>query len=422
MADDREFDVVVWGATGFTGRLVAEYVAERYGRERLDWAIAGRSRPRLEDLRADLARVDADCEDLPVLTGDAHDRASLDDLVERTAVVCTTVGPYADHGTDLVAACAAAGTDYCDLSGEVHWMRRTVDDHHDRARETGARIVHSCGFDSVPSDLGTLLLQERAREVHGRPCSTVRTLVTGESADPTEAFSGGTLASLAGVYEAASRDPSVRRVLADPYALAPPGEREGPDRGARRLPSYDRDARTWTAPFVMAQINEKVVRRSNALLGYPYGREFRYGEGVPTGDGPLGALGAAGLAGGLAVVDLVMSVGPLRTVAERYVLPDPGEGPSEETIEESSFRLSLRGVGYDEHDGRFTVTATVEGDRDPGYGSTARMLTESAVCLAREEVDSPVEGGVLTPASGIGRPLADRLGEVGVRFEVDGDP
>lgn len=424
---DRDYEVVLWGATGFTGRLVADYLADRYGASDLDWAIAGRDEERLaavrEELAAEYGASDVDGDDpgndlasLDLLTGDAFDRGSLDAIAERTAVVCTTVGPYARYGSDLVAACVEHGTNYCDLSGEVHWMRRTIDEHHERARETGARIVHGCGFDSVPSDIGTLSLQTHADEEFGTPCDEVRARVSIRGG----AFSGGTIASMVDLYREADDHPEVRRVLADPRALDPPESRSAPAERPQRGVGYDRDADTWTAPFVMARINGPVVRRSNALLGYPWGHTFRYDEALGTGDGVDGLARAGAFAAGQGLLAGALAIGPLREALDRYVLPDPGEGPDEATIAGSSFEVRLRGTGAsEEYPGGFAVEATVRGDRDPGYGATCRMLGESAVCLARGEVESPHDGGVLTPASGIGLPLVDRLEGTGVSFESE---
>ena len=420
---DRDYDVVLWGATGFTGRLVADYLAERYGASDLDWALAGRDERRLGEVRDELAADhggeddgDDDLASLDLLVGDAFDRESLDAVAERTAVVCTTVGPYARYGSELVAACVDAGTDYCDLSGEVQWMRRMIDRHHEAARERGVRIVHACGFDSVPSDLGTLLLQTHAVEEAGAPCDEVRGLVSVRGGS----FSGGTLASMIESYEAGEDDPDARRALADPYSLHPAGERAGPSSGPQRGLRYDDTADTWTAPFVMAQINEPVVRRSNALLGYPWERTFRYSEAMRTGDGLSGAAWAAGFTAGLGLFGAAMAVRPVRELLAEYVLPDPGEGPDRDTIEGSSFETLLVGTGVsDDRPEGFTIEATVRGDRDPGYGCASRMLAESAVCLARDEVDSPRDGGVLTPASGIGLPLIDRLEGTGISFDVE---
>lgn len=414
----RAYDVVLWGATGFTGRLVAEHVAERYPDE-VAFAIAGRSRERLTALRDDLATIDASWESLDVLTGDAFDPDSLADIAAQTRVICSTVGPFAEYGSDLVAVCVDERTHYCDLSGEIHWIREMIDAHHDRAQERGVRIVHGCGFDSIPSDLGTLFLQDHARTAMGEPCSTVRAYVRSPSFAMTEmvdASSGGTMASMAGTY-AARADPTARRAIDDPYGLSPTGERSGPDGGLQMRPAYDDLAGEWTAPFVMAGINEKVVRRTNALLGYPWGRDFRYGEATPTGDGVSGAALAGGTALGVGAFTAIMSVAPLRRLAERYLLPAPGEGPSRETIEDHWFAVRLIGTGRTSG-ASFTVRARVTGDRDPGYGSASRMLAESAVCLARGEIDTPLAGGVLTPASGIGLPLVDRLAACGFDVEI----
>jgi len=432
---DRDYDLVLWGATGFTGRLVAEHLADRYGDGALDWALAGRDADRLAAVRdslidgvdhGDADDADSDAMDgnagdggdatVPdLLTGDAHDRASLDAVAERTAVVCSTVGPYARHGSPLVAACVDAGTDYCDLSGELQWIRRMVDEHHDRARERGVRVVHACGFDSVPGDLGTLLLQSHAAETFGAPCSAVRALVSVRGGG----FSGGTLASMVETAAAADRDRAVRRVLANPYALAPEGERGGPDTGPQRGVRRDPETREWTAPFVMAAINEPVVRRSNALLGHPWGRTFGYREALAVGRGVRGAAVAGALAAGEGLAADALGVAPIRWALDRFVLPDSGEGPDRDTVEGGSFEMRLfgRGVSAD-HPAGYAVEATVADDRDPGYGSASRMLAEAAVCLARGETDTPVEGGVSTPASGIGLPLVDRLEGAGVSFEV----
>ncbi|TKX67968.1 trans-acting enoyl reductase family protein [Halorubrum sp. SP9] len=410
---DRTHDVVVWGATGVAGRFAAEYLAERYGPDELALAIGGRDREQLDALAADLARRGDARDEVPVVVGDATDPESLRAVAEGARVVCTTVGPYTRLGTPLVEACVETGTDYCDLTGEVNWVRESIDRFHEPAVDAGARIVHSCGFDSVPADLGTLLVQSFAGETHGAPCETVRIYLDGGSGS----VSGGTLASAGELFAAAATDPLAREALRNPYSLAPRGERRGVDPGEQRWPRRDALRGEWTAPSPMAPVNERVVRRSNALLGYPWGREFRCSEVVPTGDGPVGAATAGLVAGGLGLFTAAMSVGPIRSALRRHVFPDLGEGPTREEAEAGHFRIGLRGRGTGP-DGPFTVEAEFGADRDPGYGATARMLGESAVCLARDEVDSPFDGGVLTPASGIGLPLAERLREVGFTASV----
>jgi len=410
---DRTHDVVVWGATGVAGRLVAAHLAERYGPDELALAIGGRDPDRLGALADDLAARTDDRGDVPVVVGDATDAGRMREIARETRVVCTTVGPYTRYGTPLVAACVAEGTDYCDLTAELNWMRGTIDRFHDDARDGGTRIVHSCGFDSVPADLGTLLVQAFATETFGAPCEAVRIYLE----DGKGGVSGGTLASFAEVFDAAETDPIARRVLRNPYSLAPRGERSGVDPGEQRRPRTDPLRGGWTAPSPMAPANERVIRRSNALLDYPWGREFQCTEVLPTGGGLTGAAGAALVTGGLGLFEGVMSVGPLRNAARRYLFPEPGEGPTREEADAGHFRVGLRGRGTGA-DGPFVVAAEIGADRSPGYGATAGMLGEAAVCLARGEVDSPLAGGVLTPASGIGRPLADRLRDVGFTVTV----
>ncbi|PHQ39160.1 oxidoreductase [Halorubrum persicum] len=405
---DRTHDIVVWGATGVAGRFVAEYLTERYAPDDLSIAVGGRNRERLDALATDLtARSDA-WDDVPVVVGDATDPESLRAIARDTRVVCTTVGPYTTYGTPLVEACVETGTDYCDLTGEVNWVREIIDRFHDAAVDADARIVHSCGFDSVPADLGTLLAQSFAAETFGAPCQTVRIYLEGGSGS----VSGGTMASFGELFEAADTDPLARQALRNPYSLAPPGERSGVDPGEQRRPRRDALRSAWTAPSPMAAVNERVVRRSNALLAYPWGREFRCTEVVPTGNGVAGAATAGLVAAGLGAFTAAMSVAPLRSAIRRYAFPDPGEGPTREEADAGHFLIRVLGQGV-AADGPSTVEAEFGADRDPGYGATARMLGESAVCLATGDVDSPLDGGVLTPASGIGLPLADRLREVG---------
>jgi len=410
---DREYDIVVWGATGVAGRLVAEYLTEQYSPDNLSLALGGRNEERLNSLADDLTAQRTEWDDLPILIGDATDQESLDEIAQRTEVVCTTVGPYTKYGTPLVEACVDAETDYCDLTGEVNWTREIVDKYHDTAVEADTRIVHSCGFDSVPADLGTLLVQSYAHDEFGTHCTEVRIYVEGARGG----VSGGTLASAAELFEAASKDHEVRKVLGNPYSLAPPGEREGVDPGEQRLPRKDPLRNTWTAPSPMAPVNERVVRRSNALLGYPWSREFRCTEVVPTGGGIGGAVTAGAISGGLGLFTLGMSLGPTRSALKRFVFPDPGDGPSKEEIENGYFKIRVRGRGTNQ-DGPFKVESEFSAGWDPGYGATARMLGESAMCLLEDDTDSPLSGGVLTPASGIGEPLADRLRNVGFTASV----
>jgi short subunit dehydrogenase-like uncharacterized protein len=411
---DRPYDLVVWGATGVAGRLVSEYLTGQYAPDELSLALGGRDPGRLDSLVAELVDRSRQWDEIPTVVGDATDPDSLRTVARSARVVCTTVGPYTKYGTPLVEACVAAGTDYCDLTGEPNWMRETVDRFHEDAVDAGARIVHSCGFDSVPADIGTALVQSFANEEFDTPCDVVRVYLE----EGRGGVSGGTLASAAELFEAASTDPVARQTLRNPYSLAPPGERYGVDTGEQRRPRRDRLRQVWTAPSPMAPVNERVIRRSNALLGYPWGREFRCTEVVPTGSGVGGAAGATLVAGGLGLFAAAMSVGPVRSGIRRFVFPDPGDGPTRADIENGYFTVRVLGRGT-ARDGPFAVEAVVGADLDPGYGATARMLGEAGVCLVRDETASPLDGGVLTPASGIGEPLADRLRAVGFTVTVD---
>ncbi len=409
---EREFDVIVWGATGFTGELTAEYLLERYGPTgNLRWAIAGRSAAKLRATRERLeASTGISAQELPVIVANADDEASIRSLAERTRVVCTTVGPYALYGNHLVAACAELGTHYCDLTGEAHWMRRMIDAHEDTAKQSGARIVFTCGFDCVPSDLGTFFMQNEMRARHGVAACEVKFRVK----DFKGAASGGTIASMVNMLEEASKDPAVMRIMNHPYALNPADDQQGPDRAEPILPAWDEDFEAWTAPFVMGGINTKVVRRTNALLDHAYGRDFRYSEAMLTGTGPIGLAKATAVAATSKVAMDSMQFTPIRKlVAPR--LPSPGEGPSRETREAGYF--DIRFLARHPSDESKNLRGKVTGDRDPGYGSTSKMLAESAVCLAQDDLTSAA--GILTPAAAMGEAYLLRLQKnAGLDFSI----
>ncbi|GAC1374417.1 MAG: trans-acting enoyl reductase family protein [Polyangiales bacterium] len=413
----RTHDVVLWGATGFTGRLVAEYLASHYGVGRdLRWALGGRNRKKLEAVRDGLLTVDPRASELPLLVGDGDDPSFLGGLAGSTRVVCTTVGPYALHGHPLVAACVEHGTAYCDLTGETQFVRQVIDRHHARAKETGARIVNCCGFDSIPFDLGVLMVQDAMRARHGVRCVEVKSF----AGEMKGGVSGGTASSALNAVAEATSDKAVRRILGDPDALDPDlrarGER-GPDAGDQRGVRFDRDLGRWTGPFVMAAINTRVVRRSHALLGYPWGKDFRYSEATSFGPGPRGWMSAAAMTAGIGAFVGVAAISPLRGLLRR-ALPAAGEGPSKEARDAGFFQVRIVGIG-EARDGAPPpkLLGIVAGTSDPGYGETAKMLGESAVCLAKDEL--PTAGGVLTPASAMGPKLLARLREAGMTFEVD---
>jgi short subunit dehydrogenase-like uncharacterized protein len=391
----RELDIVLFGATGFTGRLVAAYLAGAVKREPVRWAIAGRSHDKLAALELGV----------PIIVADALDTAAMRALAQRTTCVCTTVGPFARYGSELVAACAAAGTHYCDLTGEVPWMRRMIDAHHDRARSTGARIVQPCGFDSIPSDLGCWAAQQAFIARFGGPARRV-TAVFGEQSG---GLSGGTFASAFDIAREADRDPAVRKLLANPYALDPyPTE--------ARPPAPDETSIHWqpvlgmfTVPFVMAQVNTRVVRRGHALAGFPWGKDFVYREVMSTPGSLRGAAMAAGITAGLGALALAMSQPWLRDRLARRA-PQPGEGPSAEARARGHWIVRLVAEG----DGGERMVYLASDRADPGYGSTSKMLGEAALCLARDSLSSP--GGVLTPSVAMAQPLLDRLRRAGLTF------
>jgi short subunit dehydrogenase-like uncharacterized protein len=373
----REFDIIVYGATGFTGRLVAEYLVAQ---DTPRWAMAGRSRAKLEEVR-DLIGAPRDT---PLMVAEADDAAALRAMAERTQVVLTTVGPYQLYGSTLVAACAATGTAYVDLCGEPGWMRHMIDVHAGEAERTGARIVFSCGFDSIPFDLGVLTLQEAAIARYGRPAPRVKGRVRAMKGG----FSGGTAASLKATLAAAARDPGLVKLLTSPFALTPGFA--GPHQPAGLLPEYDATIGAWLAPFIMAPINTKNVHRTNLLLNQRYGTDFVYDEMmIAPGLGELGK----------AAADAIARLNPL--AGDKG--PKPGEGPSREERESGHYDLLFVGLMPD--GGR--IDAVVTGDRDPGYGSTSRMIAEAALTLV-EGVGTGA-GGIWTPGALMGAPLRDRL-------------
>ena len=404
----KPLDLIVFGATGFTGRLVAEYLLASQGvGGELRWALAGRSMARLEALRDEIGAPAT----LRLVATDARDAAALADLARSTRIVITTVGPYQLHGEPLLAACAMAGTDYVDLCGEPGWMAAMIARHQSAAQASGARIVFSCGFDSIPFDLGLLFLQTEAHRRFGAPLQRVHGLVRVMKGG----FSGGTAASLLATLEAIGRDPGLARAMADPFALTPgftgPSQPDSADAG------FDPLAPGWTAPFVMAAINTKNVHRTNALRGHAYGRDFVYAERELKGDGAVGEHRARAAARTARVQNWLLGFAPTRALIRRFALPQPGQGPNATQRENGGYELLFVGQAAD----RRTLRAVVKGDRDPGYGSTSKMISESAMCLLRDVDHQATPGGVWTPAAAMGLALVERLQKrAGLSFEIEG--
>jgi short subunit dehydrogenase-like uncharacterized protein len=387
-----KFDIVVYGATGFTGQLVAEYLAAQYGNDKeLKWAMAGRSLEKLKSVR-DAIGAPAD---IPLIVADAADPVSLKSMIDQTRSVITTVGPYLLYGNELIAACAASGTDYFDLCGEVPWMRRMIDAHLDAAKRSGARIMFSCGYDSIPFELGAFFVQEEARRVFGAPAARVK----GRVRQMRGTFSGGTAASTKAIFDAASKDQGLLALLRDPFALTPGFS--GPKQPPGNKPVFDEDLKTWLTPFFMSNINSRNVHRSNMLLGFPYGREFVYDEMEIAGPGEEGEAEAKRI---MAANNKMAFSATLK----------PGEGPSKEERENGLYDLLYVAIAPD---GR-QVRAAVKGDRDPGYGSTSKMMAECAVCLLRDAPDVPA--GIWTPGAAMQQKLIKRLVDhAGLTFQVE---
>lgn len=409
--DQAEFDIVVFGATSFVGRILCHYLTNECTEPRLTWAMAARSGARLQALKNSLGPA---AQAIPALVADAASESDLESLCQRSRLIISTVGPYALYGEPLVRVCATTGTDYCDLTGEAQWIRRMLVKYQADATASGARIVHCCGFDSIPSDLGVRFLQTRALARFGRYCKRVRMGVQ----TMRGGASGGTIASGVNLFREAARDPALRAELLDLYSLCPNPHRYSvhPHTVTKE---YDADLQSWLGPFIMAAINSRVVLRSNAVLDYRYGTDFLYDEGTLTGDGERGERRAARLARGSRMGTFVMAVAPLRWLALKF-LPSPGEGPTPQQQREGCF--DLRFVGHT--DQGETIRVKVTGDRDPGYGSTARMLAQAGISLLRDVPRPEVGGGFWTPASVFNERLMERLQQhAGMTFEeLDGDP
>jgi len=391
MSTSHDFDIIVYGASGFTGRLVAEYLHKQYPNDgAVKWAMAGRSAEKLASVRDEMGLP----ADTPIVTADSDDPASIKAMAERARIIITTVGPYQLYGEPLVAACAETGTDYVDLCGEPLWMRQMIEKYETKAMETGARIVFSCGFDSIPFDLGILFLQDHAKEKFGATLPRVK----GRVRKMQGTFSGGTAASLKASMGAIQADPSLMQHMINPFSLTMGFT--GPEQPKGMAPEHDETLDMWVAPFIMAAINTKTVHRSNAMMSHAYGENFVYDEMVVTGPGEEGK----------ATADAIASVNPLAGDDA----PKPGEGPSKQEREEGFYDVLFVGLG--ENGERLDVGVT--GDKDPGYGSTSKMLAESAICLINECSETP--GGIWTPAPAMGQKLIKRLVDnAGLTFDVE---
>lgn len=410
---NNQFDVIVFGATSFVGQLLCQYLVDRFndnGQERLDWAIAGRSQAKLAELKQKLQQPE-----LPVLLADAADKTALKALCQQTRVIVSTVGPYALYGESLVKVCAESGTDYCDLTGEVQWIRQMLDRYEETARNSGARIVHCSGFDSIPSDMGVYFTQKKAKAVLGSFCSDISMRVKAARGG----ISGGTLASMINITREAAKDPALRRQLANPYLICPETEGLKAKQENVKTPTYDSGFGAWLAPFIMAGINTRVVLRSNALAEHPYGKDFRYNEAMLMGAGFKGRLQSNVLVAGLGLFMLAMVIKPARWFMARFVLPKPGEGPSPKAQKTGFYDIRFLGKTADGQE----IRTRVVGQGDPGYSSTARMLGQVAAGLALDFHDNQQKsgkaGGFWTTSTLFGDRLIERLEkDAEIKFEV----
>ena len=409
--EQRDYAVVLYGATSFVGQITAHYLAEFLstnkdkGGNTVTWAIAGRDEEKLNELQSKLAsKVD-------IIIANSDDAASLDTMTEQTQVIISTVGPYLKYGEPLIKSCVSNGTDYVDLTGEAIFIKDMMDKYQEAAKQSGARIVNSCGFDSIPSDLGVYFTQKQAEAKFDSACDVIHMRVKAAKGG----LSGGTIASMATIFEEVGQDKSRRKQVANPYLLNDDKNAPNVRQSNVSKPEYDSEHKRWLAPFVMASINTRIVHRSNQLLGYEYGRDFRYDEAMWMKDGIKGKLTSYALSAGLLGFATAMMITPSRELLSKHVLPKSGTGPSEEEQENGYFDIRLFGKTANQE----TITTKVTGDKDPGYGSTSRMLSQAALCLAQDISKETVGGGFWTPASAMGDKLLARLEDhAGLSFDV----
>ena len=402
MSNTKQLDLIIWGATGFTGQLVSEYINKKYSNTALKWGIAGRNKEKASVI-AERLNIAKD----RIFIADCNDLESLIKLTSKTKVICTTVGPYAKLGTNLIEACIKTNTNYCDITGETQWIRRMIDKYHSKAKENKIKIINSCGFDSIPSDMGVFYSQKNLFEKTGKYANKINMRVAGAKGG----ISGGTYNSLSNVLEEARVDKEVRKTLTNPYGLNPIDKQNGPDKVDLQKVIFDKISDSWIAPFVMAGINTKIVRRSHALIDFKYGSDFSYDEATLSGKGVLGQV-----KGYLSLIPIFLATRKkgsfIKNIVD-YILPKSGEGPSEKTRISGYYNLRFYLTQQDK-----IYLSKVIGDMDPGYGSTSKMLAESAVCLALDK--TPETYGILTPSVALGDPLLKRLQEnAGLTFTFD---
>lgn len=405
---NKKFDIVIFGATSFVGKILCNYLVNEYTEPNLTWAMAARSETKLKELKTSLGENAAA---IPLVIADSADEQALQSMCEKTELVISTVGPYALYGELLVKICCQLGTDYCDLTGEPQWISRMISRYEDDAKRSGARIVNCCGFDSIPSDLGVKFLQDHAQQHFGSYCDQVKLRVKVLKGGA----SGGTIASGLNLYKEASADPEIRKEMRDPYSLCP-AEHAFTERQHNVSVEFDEDYDSWAGPFIMASINTRVVLRSNALVDGYYAENFKYDEAMLTSSGKKGEKTAKRLSTSTKASMVMMAFAPMRWLATRFFLPSPGEGPTPEQQLKGCYDLRL--LGRTQQGERVRVKVT--GDRDPGYGSTAKMLAQAGISLRRDVDEGEVGGGFWTPATVFSDKLITRLVDyAGMGFELE---
>ena len=412
MKDKRSYDIVIWGASGFTGKLVCQYLMKNYGvgiGSALRWTIAGRNHLKLETIRKDLKLNDP--EKMSILIGDSFDLESLKAITSKTKVILTTVGPYSLYGSAMVEACIQTQTHYCDLTGETPFIHHSINNFHESAEKAKVKIVHSCGFDSVPSDLGCFMLQDRSICEFGTPLKKIRLYVRKIKGG----VSGGTIASMIEIMKLA-KNKDTRRILKNPYSLYPKNTPKGRKQPHQKKIQWDEISKCWTGPFIMSWFNSAIVRRTNALLNFKYGKDFIYDEVSVIPKKPLSKIKAQCYALGLGFFTGMLYFRLTRWLLSKTILPKPGQGPSEKSRKNGFFILDLIGAQSNN-----TLKVTVSCGSDPGYSGTALMIGEAAVCLALDEELLPQNFGILTPATAMGKTLANRLKKAGMEFEYSNE-
>ena len=404
--NDQKYDIIIFGATSFVGQIMTRYIKQKFNDNSLSWAIAGRSKEKLKKLTKEI-----NASEIETIVADANDENAINAMCNRAKVVVSTVGPYALYGSTLVKVCAETGTHYCDLTGEPQWIRKMQDKYEKLAKKNGAWIVNCCGFDSIPSDLGVHFLQQKALKKTGQNCNKINMRVLKMKGGA----SGGTIASVINLIKEASRDSKLRKELKNAYSLCPPSHKFTLFQSNIKV-SYDEEYKSWIAPFIMAAINSRVIHRSNALSGNSYGTDFLYEEAVLIGKGKIGKWKAHFVNIGLAMVMAGLIIPPTRWLLQKFILPKPGQGPSKEEQLSGEYELLFTGTTPNGN----KVKCRITGDQDPGYGSTAKMLAQSAICLAKD-VPKNTKGGFWTPATIMGDKLTKRLiTHAGLDFEIIG--